>query len=114
MQKGEKDLLLMIGICRGAGATIIGVPMICDELRRRGEGYAHIMVFEASDTSENTHKKITDKCSFYKVKHIRLTCDCVTLGHAVGKGAVAAVAVMGENFCRAVRGKIAHDSDKQQ
>lgn len=115
MQQHEKNLLLTIGICRGAGATVIGVPMICDELRRRGEGYAHIIVFEASDTSDNTHKKITDKCSFYKTQHIRLTCDCVTLGHAVGKGAVAAVAVTGENFCRAVRGKIAHDdSDKQR
>ena len=111
MEKNEKNLLGMIGICRSAGATIIGVPLICDELRRRGEGNPHIIVLEASDTSENTHKKITDKCNFYKVKHVRLTCGCETLGRAVGKSAVAAVAVMGENFCRAVEGKLSHDSE---
>ena len=85
--------------------------MICEELRRRGEGYPNIIVLEASDTSENTHKKITDKCNFYKVKHVRLICDCETLGRAVGKSAVAAVAVMGENFCRAVEGKLSHDGE---
>lgn len=112
LESGEKNLLGMIGICRGAGATVIGVPMICDELRKRGIGYRHIIVFEASDTSNNTHKKITDKCNYYKVRHIRLASDCLTLGGAVGKSAVAAVAVMGENFCRAVEGKLPSAKDE--
>ncbi len=111
MDKIQKNLLGMVGICRGAGSLIVGVPMICEELRRRGEGYPHIIVLEACDTSENTHKKLTDKCSFYKAKHIRLTCDCETLGGAVGKSAVAAVAVMGENFCRAIDMKLQDGSN---
>ncbi|MBE6547471.1 MAG: hypothetical protein E7667_01140 [Ruminococcaceae bacterium] len=112
MDKDQKNLLGMIGICKGAGATVIGVPMICEELRKKAKKERHILVLEASNTSENTHKKITDKCKFYNVKHVRLSCDCLTLGRAVGKSAVAAVAVMGENFCRAVEAKLSHDSEQ--
>ena len=115
MAENEKKLLGMIGICRGAGATVVGVPMICDELRKRGVGRCeNIIVFEAFDTSENTHKKISDKCKYYNVRQYKMSSDCATLGRAVGKSAVAAVAVMGENFCRAVELKleeISHDSE---
>ena len=100
MEKNEKNLLGMIGICRSAGATIIGTPQICDELRRRGEGYPHIIVLEASDTSENTHKKISDKCNYYQVRQVRLSCDGATLASALGKtSALAAVAVSDPSFC---------------
>lgn len=111
MDNGESRLLGMIGICRGAGATVIGVPMICERLRSHTAGSERIIVFEASDTSDNTHKKITDKCNFYKTRHVRLSSDCETLGRAVGKSAVAAVAVTGENFCRAVELKIPQDGE---
>ena len=112
MQTNEQKLLGMIGLCRGAGAAVIGVPQIQETLQKKGVGAPHIIVFEAADTSDNTHKRITDKCRYYKVRHIKLTCDCDTLGRAVGKGAVAAVAVMGENFCRAVELKLSHDSEE--
>ena len=65
-----------------------------------------VIVIEASDTSENTHKRISDKCIYYKVKHIRIESTCENLGRAVGKSAVAAVAVADESFCRAILGKI--------
>ena len=109
----EKNLLGVIGMCRRAGKAVIGTPMICEHLRSRGvmkEGdEPEIIVFEASDTSENTHKRISDKCIYYNVKHIRLTSDCVILGNAVGKNAVAAVAVADKNFCRAVLLKLSED-----
>lgn len=76
-----------------AGKAVCGVPMICDAMRRGGAS-APMLVLEASDTSENTHKKITDKCSFYKVRHVRLGCTCDALAAALGKGApIGAVAV---------------------
>lgn len=113
MDNSESRLLGMIGICRGAGATVIGVPMICERLRSHTSDTEHIIVFEASDTSFNTHKRITDKCDFYKVRHVRLASDCETLGRAVGKSAVAAVAVTGESFCRAVGLKIPQSSEPE-
>ena len=86
----EKRLLSALGLCARARKITVGVPMICDALRKGGVR----LVFEASDTSENTHKRISDKCGYYKVRHIRLGSDSATLAAAIGKSSsIAAVAV---------------------
>ena len=109
----EKNLLGMVGMCRRAGKAVIGTPMICEHLRKSGISKSgdgiDILVLEASDTSDNTHKKLQDKCIYYNVKHIRLESTCEILGRAVGKSAVAAVAVADKNFCRAILDKIAQN-----
>lgn len=110
--KDEKNLLGVIGMCRGAGKAIVGTDMVCEFLRKNSEKKSkkteetEILVIEASDTSENTHKKISDKCVYYNVKHIRLEATSEILGRAVGKRATAAVAIADKNFCRAVLCKI--------
>ncbi len=109
--RDEKNLLGVIGLCRGAGKAVIGTDMVCEYLRKRGnksknEEKIDVLVLEASDTSENTHKKISDKCIYYNVKHIRLDATSEILGKAVGKRATAAVAIADASFCRAVLGKI--------
>ncbi|MBO7250037.1 MAG: ribosomal L7Ae/L30e/S12e/Gadd45 family protein [Clostridia bacterium] len=115
----EKKLLGVIGMCRGAGKAVIGTDMVCEYLRKTLEKKARrsdevdVIVIEASDTSENTHKKISDKCVYYNVKHIRLASTCEILGKAVGKRATAAVAIADKNFCRAVLGKI-NESENMQ
>ena len=98
----ERKLLSSLGLCARAGKLIFGVPMICDALRGGGKKMP-LLVFEAADTSENTHKKIADKTAFYGVRTVRLSCDGETLASAVGKsGRVAAVAVCDENLSRLV------------
>ena len=95
----EKKLLSSLGLCARAGKLIFGVPMICEAMRRGGAG-APSIVLEASDTSENTHKKIFDKCMFYQIKQVRLSCDGATLASALGKtSSLAAVAVADPSFC---------------
>ena len=85
-------LLSSLGLCARARKLIFGVPMIMDALRC-GKSVP-ILVIEASDTSENTHKRITDKCTHYGVEHVRTDVDGETLAHAVGKsGSLAAVAL---------------------
>ena len=116
---GEKNLLGIVGICRGAGKAIVGTDMVCDFLRKNAEkkgkssAECEIIVLEASDTSENTHKKISDKCIYYNVKHIRLASTCENLGRAVGKTSTAAVAIADRNFCRAVSGKLNETENMQ-
>ena len=112
----EKNLLSLVGMCRKAGKTVIGTPMICERLRereakrvKRTEDTPDILVIEASDTSDNTHKKISDKCIYYKVNHIRISSTCEILGKAVGKSAVAAVAVADPSFCRAILDKLSEE-----
>lgn len=89
----EAKLLSSLGLCVRAGKVIFGVPMIVEAMRRGGRG-APVIVLEASDTSENTHKRITDKCTHYGVEHLRLLTDGATLASALGKtGSLGAVAV---------------------
>ncbi len=109
----ELGLLRMIGLCRGAGRAIIGVPLICETLKKRAGNKSEngvsddVLVIEASDTSENTHKRISDRCAYYKVRHVKIESDCLSLGRAVGKGAVGAVMINDESFCRAIDKKLA-------
>lgn len=94
-----KKLLFALGLCRKAGALTCGTPMICAELPKG----RLILVLEASDTSEGTHKKLTDKCRYYEVKHVRIRADGETLAAAVGKsGMLAAVAVSDKNLAELV------------
>ena len=80
---------------------ITGTPMICEGLRGKKKP---IIVLEACDTSDATHKKLTDKCSFYKTEHVRLKVGGEELARAVGKtGALAAVAVTDENLVMLVK-----------
>lgn len=94
-------VLRSLGLCRRAGALITGAPMIYEGLRGKRPP---LVVLEASDTSENTHKKLTDKCAFYGVMLVRLDADGETLASAVGKtGVLAAVAVTDENLASLVK-----------
>ena len=96
----EAKLLSSLGLGMRAGSVIAGVPLICTAMKNGGQKTPRI-VFEASDSSENTHKRISDRCSFYGVRHIRLESDGMALALAVGKSApVAAVAVTDVNLCR--------------
>ena len=95
-------LLSSLGLCRKAGRTVCGVPMICESMRKGGEK-APLIVLEAADTSENTHKRLTDKCRFYNVRHERIACTAEELAAALGKSAdLGAVAVTDEGLSRLV------------
>ena len=92
-----KKFLLMLGLCRRAGAMVIGTPMVTESLPK---GKIKV-VFYASDASANTEKKITDKCRFYKVKCIKTEVSSLELSDAIGKnGAVCALGILDENFSR--------------
>lgn len=88
----EAKLLSNLGLCVRAGKVIFGVPMTCDALRRSDSGKP-VLVLEAADTSENTHKRLQDKCAYYGVRLVRLSLGGDTLAAATGKsfflGAVA-------------------------
>ncbi len=103
----NKKLLSMLGIAKKSGRIIIGTPMIIEHIQKKKTLPSdEFFVLEASDTSENTHKKLNDKCSFYNIKLIRISATCAELGGALGKSAVAAVAIIGRDMCRGVESKI--------
>ena len=84
-------LLSGIGLCAKAGKLIYGVPMVCEAMRK---GASVRLVIESADTSENTHKRLDDKCAFYKIEKIKIEADGGLLASSVGKsGSIGAVAI---------------------
>ena len=91
--KDDKKFLSALGLCVRAGKVIFGVPQVCEAMRKGGKN-SPVTVFEASDTSENTRKRISDKCTYYNIKHIKINIGGEELAAALGKSAyLAAVAV---------------------
>ena len=98
--ENEKKLLGALGLCARARKLIFGVPMICEAMRKGGKDLP-LLIFEASDTSDNTHKKIADKSAYYGIRTVRLNCDGATLASALGKtSSLGAVAITDEQMCR--------------
>jgi ribosomal protein L7Ae-like RNA K-turn-binding protein len=91
-----------LGICAKARRLITGTAMICEAMR--SERTRPLLVLAASDNSDNTAKRLSDRCAYYGVELITLDLDRDALSRALGKsGNVAAVAVTDENLCRLVR-----------
>lgn len=93
-------LLGSLGLCAAARKLIFGTPMVTEAMKNHKKIY---LVVEASDTSENTHKRLNDRCAFYGVRKIRLDVDGATLASALGKsGTLAAAALTDESLYRLV------------
>lgn len=98
---GTDRLLGAIGLCRRAGKLICGTPLVCAEMRK---GSRVCAVLAAADASDNTKKKLNDKCKFYGVQLIYLPYTADQLAGAVGKDApISAVAVTDAQLFKAVQ-----------
>ena len=76
--------------------------MVCDAMRA---GKKIFLVLEACDSSENTHKRITDRCTYYRVPHRRINAGTGELAHALGKsGDLAVVAITDKGLAEAIQG----------
>ena len=99
-------LKMTIGLAAKAGKAVYGTPLICESLRMTGEKKCSL-VLEGSDSSENTHKKLSDKCAFYGAELIRLPMTMEELSTSVGKKSlVAAVGIKDNGLADAIRTKL--------
>ncbi|MBY6266979.1 YlxQ family RNA-binding protein [Parageobacillus thermoglucosidasius] len=83
----------LLGLANRARKVISGEELTVKEIR---SGRTKLVLL-AEDASENTTKKISDKCSSYGIP-LRKVTDRYTLGHAIGKDARVVVAVIDEGF----------------
>lgn len=83
----------LLGLANRARKVTSGEELTVKEIR---SGKAKLVLL-AEDASENTMKKIKDKCSSYGVP-LRKVSDRYTLGHAIGKDARVVVAITDEGF----------------
>ena len=93
-----------IGLCRRAGKTVLGTPMVCEELAKKKKPP---LVLYSEGASDATKKRIESKCRFYGVDAIALPIGTEELAHLLGKrGDLAALAVTDEGFAGAIREKL--------
>ena len=101
VKEETERFLTFLGLCRRAGKTVHGTPLVCEALAKRKPP---ALVLLSGGASAATAKKITDKCWFYRVPLLVVDADPERLARAVGKScALAAVAVTDENFAKELR-----------
>ena len=105
--------LRLLGLCARARKLVIGTSLICTALSKGESKSTPVLVIEAADSSANTHKRITDRCTHYGVRAVRIEADCATLAHRIGKGeaAVAAVGITDTELAGAILASLNEHND---
>lgn len=93
----NSKFLSLLGLSRRAGSSIIGTDLVTKALP---SGKVKLVIY-ATDSSNNTEKKITDKCKFYGVECVKSIYTSDELSHAVGKlSSVCVIGISDENFSK--------------
>ena len=99
-ERSCEKLMGLMGLAAKAGKLIYGAPMVCDAMRY---GQRIFYVFRARGTSDNTKKRIDDKCKFYNVRLVDVELDMAEFAHRLGKsGELAVVALTDEGFAKGI------------
>jgi len=91
----DQKILQLLGLATRARMTITGEEMSVNEVR---SGNAKLVIL-SEDASDNTSKKLHDKCKTYNVD-IRVFGTRFELGHAIGKEERVVVAVTDSGFTK--------------
>lgn len=97
----NKDVLNFIGLMNRAGALMTGTDLVLNGVRSKKVK----MVLIDALVSENTLKKVTDKCKFYNVPYIRMAADA-DLGFAIGNTSRKVIGITDQNFTKALKEKL--------
>ena len=93
----QQKIYQLLGIATRARKVITGEDLTVREVQA---GKAHLVII-TSDASDNTMKKITDKCNFSNVeKHVFGNRE--DLGHAIGKESRVVLAITDAGFARKI------------
>jgi ribosomal protein L7Ae-like RNA K-turn-binding protein len=85
----------LLGLANRARKVISGEELVIKEVRN---GKAKIVIL-SQDASDNTRKKISDKCRYYNVPLVSVD-DRYSLGQAIGKEARVVVALADNGFAK--------------
>lgn len=90
----------LLGLASRARKIVTGETIIA-KLRSRDIS----LVIVASDASDNTKKKISDKCTYYNVEYI-IDGTIDELSNAIGKSNRVAVGIADRGFAKKIREKV--------
>jgi ribosomal protein L7Ae-like RNA K-turn-binding protein len=85
----------LLGLAARARKIISGEELVVKEIQRNKV----MLVLLSNDASKNTEKKITDKCSYYKIP-VRRVENRFELGQAIGKDARVVIGIQDEGFAK--------------
>ncbi len=98
-EKKRSSPLKVLGLAARCGRIVYGCEQCCAALK---QGRTRLVVM-AEGISENTSKRLRDRCSFYGATLISAGCGADELGHALGRsGPVAAAGVTDSSLSAAV------------
>jgi len=97
----NKEILNFVGLMKRAGALATGTDLVLTGIRNKKVKF---VLIDAS-ASENTQKKITDKCRYYNIPYIKLA-EGDHLASAIGKGNQKVVGICDQNFVKALQRKL--------
>ncbi len=89
-----KELLCKIGLAKKAGGLLSGTDIVCSGIRERKV----LVVIVSSDLSENTAKRLSDRCRYYDIRLIACEASKEELGAAIGKPFTACVGITDKNL----------------
>ncbi|MGC4375674.1 YlxQ family RNA-binding protein [Fictibacillus sp. Mic-4] len=93
----------LLGLAHRAGKCISGEELVVKAIQRRTVQ----LVLLSLDASENTKKKIMDKCSYYHVD-LKWVENRDVLGEAIGKDRRVVVAVTDQGFSKKLKTLLDH------
>lgn len=91
----DQKILQLLGLATRARMTTTGEEMAVNEVRN---GKAKLIIL-SEDASDNTSKKLHDKCKSYDVE-IRVFGTRFELGHAIGKEERVVIAITDSGFAK--------------
>lgn len=94
-----KNYLNLLGLAFRAGKCSIGEDAILRDVRSQKAK----LVILSHDTGDQTKKRITDKCKYYRVPYVIAEEDRETLSNAIGKSQRVAIAVLDAGFAKKIR-----------
>lgn len=89
----QKKWMSLLGLATRARKIISGEELVVKEIQH---GKAKLVILSL-DASENTQKKVMDKCNYYNIPLKRVE-NRELLGQAIGKEARVVVAVLDNGF----------------
>lgn len=96
----------LLGLCAKSRKLVSG-EFAAENAVKDGSAW---LVIVATDASKNTKKLFHDKCSFYDVPVFEYGTK-ESLGHTIGKEMRASIAVLDENFSKAIVEKLEEIQD---
>lgn len=96
----NKDVYSLLGLCVRARKLTRGSALI-DDIRRQKTKFVII----CQDASENTKKKISDKCQYYHIDYI-IDGDIDLLSQSIGKNNCVAVGVLDKGFADKIKSRL--------